>query len=128
MAQRDRIEINIDIGEDFAAQIMWTDDDGIGYPITTPCRMDVRDTEGTLVMQFETGNTGATEATITLTSVDGFMQLTAPASVTTAIEPGSYLADLFATVDNTSTPFADQLVKVFSANVLAYPRQTIMES
>lgn len=126
MAQRDVVEINIDIGEDFAAQLYWVDEFNNPIDVIAPCRMDAKDAEGTVVLSFRTGNTAATESTITLGG-QGFIQLTSPKAITEDLEPGSYACDLFATVNNNSV-FEDQEVKVFSGYVIAYPRTTVMES
>jgi hypothetical protein len=126
MAQRDVVEINIDIGEDFAAQLYWVDEFNNPIDVIAPCRMDAKDAEGEVVLSFRTGNTAADESTITLGG-QGFIQLTSPKSVTAELEPGSYVCDLFATVNNNSV-FEDQEVKVFSGYVIAYPRTTVMES
>lgn len=130
MAQRDDLEIDLDIGEDFAAQFQWTDDNGDGYPMVAPCRMDIRDSTGDLVLQFKTGNTGSTQGLITLSGTSGIFQMTAPKTLTRALAPGMYLADFFATVTSADSPFTGgvQQVKVFSAQINAYQRTTIMES
>ncbi|CAB4194597.1 hypothetical protein UFOVP1264_52 [uncultured Caudovirales phage] len=206
MPTRDNIEIDLDIGEDFAVQFIWQDEDGTPIPIknpvsasinsiafTTPtvtvntatahglsandyvtisgastngnngtfkvataptttqltltntsgavqagsggttkfvtCRADVRDAVGTLVMQFKTGSTAATEPTISVaSSTGGVLQLSAPKDDTRLLAPGSYTMDLFATVDGVTSPIANPTVKLFTAMLVAYPRTTIMES
>ena len=52
MPQRDQLVIEVDQGEDFAAQLYWTDDSGDPYTFTYPCQMDVRDSAGALVTRF----------------------------------------------------------------------------
>lgn len=126
MAQRDVVEINVDIGEDFSAQLYWVDDLDNALPIVAPCRMDVKDSEGTLVLQFATDNDPETESTITL-GAQGYMQLTSPKAVTATLTQGAYAADLFATITGTGV-FPTQQVKVFSGYVIAYPRTTVMEA
>ena len=52
MGQRDQLVIEMDQGEDFAAQLYWCDESGDPYTITYPCQMDVRDAAGSLVTRF----------------------------------------------------------------------------
>lgn len=127
MAQRDQLEIDVDLGEDFAAQIFWTDEDGEAIPITTPCRLEARDARGVLALQFATGNTTSSEATITITGSQGLLQLSCPKELTRTLTQGRYAFDLFATVDGGVSPFTAQMQKVCAGWLNAYPRQTYME-
>lgn len=127
MAQSDQVIIEISAGEDFATQLYWLQDNGDPMTVIAPCRMDVRDQAGTNVIQFKTGNTASTQATITLSSTAGYLQLTAPNAVTRSISPGTYVFDLFATLDGNNNPFATQLVPVCSGFVVIKPRITVME-
>lgn len=128
MAQSDQVIIEIDAGEDFAAQLYWLQDNGDPQNITSPCRMDVRDSAGTLLTQFKTGNTASTQACITLSSTAGYLQLSAPNTVTRSLQPGTYVFDLFATLTGGNSPFTTQQVPVCSGYVVVKPRVTIMEA
>lgn len=129
MPTRDRIEINMDIGEDFVFQVIWTDEDGLPIPVTTPCRADIKDATGTVVVSYRTGNTVGTQATINVSSgTQGFMQLSIPRAITRTLTPGTYTMDLWATVNDATSPISGQQVKVFTAFVIAYDRVTVMEN
>jgi hypothetical protein len=129
MSQSENLEIEITIGEDFAAQIAWTDDDGEPMPVVTPCRLEARDINDVLVIQFATENSAsaATEAAMELTGSNGIMQISAPRAVTDGLGPGRYRADLFATLSGGIDPFAAQQVQVLTGWVVVEPRVTKME-
>jgi hypothetical protein len=129
MSSSDTIEIWIDIGEDFAAQIYWTDSNGNAIPITSPARLEVRDSLGNRVLQFDAANSGsaATKAAILITGSEGLLQLSCPKALTKTLEPGRYLFDLFATNNSGFSPFPTQEVKVADGWVVAQGRTTVME-
>lgn len=124
--QQDYVELVIDISEDYSSQIYWLDDFNQPMEIIAPCQMDVKDSEGTVVMSFKTGNDSATEPTITLGGA-GYMMITVPRTVTATLVAGTYLTDLFATVDTTGFPDG-QWTKVFSGTVIAMPSTTVVEA
>ena len=99
MASIDVLELNIDAGEDFAAQVVWSDNDGVPFVILSPCQADVVDSNGSVVMSFRSTYTNPiTQALISISSSqDGFLQLTAPKALTKDLLPGTYAIDLFAT-------------------------------
>jgi len=129
MGQRENLEIELTAGEDFAAQIYWTDEDGDPIPIQEPCRLEVRDSAGLLVMQFATENAAsyATKAAIILTGSQGLMQISVPTSITKTVAPGTYLFDLWATTADGVSPFASADSPVASGTFIVLPRITIME-
>ena len=104
MSQNETLEIEVVVGEDFAAQIAWTDEDGNAVPVVAPCRLEVRDMANNLVMQ-----------------------ISAPRAITTALKPGRYLFDLFAVTTPSPAPFTSQEVQVINGWFLVSPRVTIME-
>ena len=129
MSQNETLEIEVVVGEDFAAQIAWTDEDGNAVPVVAPCRLEVRDMANNLVIQFDTTNAGSatTKAALILTGSDGVMQISAPRAITTALKPGRYLFDLFAVTTPSPAPFTSQEVQVINGWFLVSPRVTIME-
>jgi hypothetical protein len=129
MSQNETLEIEVVIGEDFSAQIAWTDEDGNSVPVAAPCRMEVRDMASQLVIQFDTSNAGsaATKAALVLTGSDGVMQISAPRTITDALLVGRYLFDLFAVVPLSPAPFPSQEVQVCNGWFIVSPRVTIME-
>ena len=117
MSQNEVLEIEVVVGEDFAAQIVWTDEDGAAVPVVAPCRLEVRDMGNALVIQFDTASAGSatTKAALVLTGSDGVMQISAPRTITTGLKAGRYLFDLFAVTSPSPAPFASQEVQVASA-------------
>ena len=128
MSQLEQVVIEITQGEDFVAQVYWTDVDGGAQLLTTPCRMDVRDADSNLLMQFKTGNTVSTQATITLSVAAGFMQLTCPKEVTRVLAAGRYRFDLFVTANNGVAPFTTQVVPILEGWIDVQARTTILEA
>jgi len=129
MSQVEELEIELVQGEDFSAQIYWTDEDGNAMPCTTPGRLEVRDMYGAMLLQFASENAGsvATKAALVITGSDGIMQISAPRSVTTPLVPGRYLFDLFAVANNGVSPFTTQEVQVCSGWFIVSTRVTKME-
>jgi len=123
------LEIEIVIGEDFAAQIFWTSEYGEPIPVSDPVLMDVKDANGQIALRFNSVTAPETTARIDVAGYVGFFQLTAPREVTATLVPGRYAFDLFAAVADGNGPFANRQVKrVVDGYVLAVPRVTIMET
>lgn len=121
------VEIEVVIGEDFAAQIFWTDEYSNPIPITDPVLMDVLDANGQIAMRFTSSSNVDTDPHLSFTGYIGFLQLTAPRSVTETLIPGSYAFDLFAAVSDSSAPFNRQIKQVISGYVTALPRVSRLE-
>lgn len=97
------VPIDIYQGEDFAAQIVWTDELDDPQRIIAPCRLDCKNSAGQLQFTLETPETELAPgeiASITLSEDIGMIQLYMEDSVTAALVPGIYHYDLFATVDD----------------------------
>lgn len=123
----DVLEIEIVIGEDFAAQIFWTSEYGDPIPVSDPVLMDVKDANGQIAMRFNSVLDAEDSPRIDITGYIGFFQLTAPRSVTSTLIPGKYRFDLFAAVAEPAQPFPFQVQQVVSGYVIATPRVTILE-
>jgi len=122
------LEIEIVVGEDFAAQIFWTSEYGDPIPVSDPALMDVKDANGQIAMRFSSTADPATQPRLDVAGYVGFFQITAPRAVTQTLVPGRYKFDLFASVSDSGTPFNRQMQQVVSGYVLALPRTTIMEA
>ena len=129
MTQREKLEIEMAQGEDFVAQIYWTDEDGEPLKIQTPCRMEVRNPANQIILQFDTSDTGntATLAALVITGAQGLMQISCPKTVSKLVAVGTYPFDLWATLDEGVAPFAAQLTKVAEGAFIVSSRTTIME-
>ena len=127
MGRNDTLEFEMTQGEDWAVQIFWTDEDGDPIPVISPCRMEVRDTTGALILQFADANAAATKPSVTITGSQGLLQLSCPTVYSKTVNPGMYLCDLWVTANNGVSPFTAQDVPVASGRFIVMPRQTIME-
>jgi hypothetical protein len=114
-------------GEDVAWQIFWADEYNRPVPITDPVLCDVKDANGQIALRFSSNGTPETQATITLSAANGFMQLTAPAALMRTLVPGRYEFDIFGSVADSATPFAHQLVQIIGGWLLVESRVTIIE-
>src|SRR5882762_8563029 len=124
----DILEIEVVVGEDFAAQIFWTSEYGDPIPVSDPLLMDVKDANGQIALRFSSVTDPLTTPVIQAAGYVGFFQLTAPAHTTRTLVPGKYVFDLFATVSDSSAPFPQQLKQVVSGYVVAIGRTTIIEA
>jgi hypothetical protein len=124
----DAVEIELTVGEDFAAQIFWTDEYGDPVPVAEPALLDVKDANGQIAMRFATTSDAATQPKLVISGFIGFFQLTAPSVVTRTLTPGKYLFDLFAAVADSAPPFSSQQRQVISGWFVALPRVTQIEA
>lgn len=123
------VPLFIDQGEDWAAQIIWTDDYDEPLPVTAPCRLDVKNSTGAVVMSLETPETPPPDGDIppiALSSDIGLIQLYAPKSQTSAISAGQYLYDLFVTIDDGDTYAGSQTKRIIYGTCTVNKRTTLM--
>ena len=124
----EQLEIEVVIGEDFAAQIFWTSEYGDPIPIIDPVLLDVKDANGQIALRFSSVSDPDTSARIDIAGYVGFFQLTAPRALTSTLIPGRYAFDLFCGVADSSTPFHRQIQQVVSGYLNALPRVTVLET
>lgn len=120
----------IDQGEDFTAQLIWTDSFDDPIPVVHPCRMDIRAALGNqMLATFETDPNipeGETP-TIALSTDTGMIQLHLAATQTAAMPPGLYHYDLFASIDaGVDSPIATQVSRLVFGVVTVNKRVTLM--
>lgn len=91
-------------GEDFTADIVWTDDLDEPMVVIHPCRMDVKTQQGQTIISLSSvpEPEEGTIPGINLSSEIGLLQLHIPSAQTAALVPGNYHYDLFATTDGGS--------------------------
>lgn len=127
MADSSVLQLECAQGEDAVWQFFWQDEYGEPVPVSNPILMDVKDANGQIAMRFATNADLATQAAIELSSSNGFIQITAPASVTATLVPGRYLWDMFASVADSAAPFQNQLQQVVSGWLVVDSRVTRIE-
>lgn len=122
------IEITVDCGADFVAQIFYTGEDSEPIGIQAPCRMDVKDMGGHTAMTLQTGVAAEdipNQPTILIDGGQGFFQISIPRVLTANLTPGRYMFDLFATLRDPG-PFTSQVVKVTSGWMQVNPSHTAL--
>lgn len=93
------VPLIIDQGEDFTAQIIWTDDQGAAQAVTEPMRMDIAGAGGQIITSLDTAGVPEGEIPeISYSSEIGLIQIHIPNAQTSALTPGMYQYDLFVTV------------------------------
>lgn len=115
-------------GEDFTAQVIWTDNFDEPIEVVHPCRMEVRNGAGQTLLTLET-NPSLAEGEIPeigLSSELGLIQLHIPRATTAALLPGVYVYDLFVTADDGDESTTPQVTRLFFGPVTVNKRITRM--
>lgn len=118
----------IDQGEDFTAQIIWTDGRGTPQPVTLPIRLDIMDVTMpvlSLTTPDEDWPPGDIPE-ISYSSELGLIQLHIPKEQTSLVPPGMYIYDMFASVDDGGAYAGNQQQRVLAGQVIVNKRITVM--
>lgn len=121
------VPLDIDQGEDWSAQIVYTDDFDEPYNIIAPCRMDIKNPAGAVQLSLTTPDTVVPKGTIpeiALSSDVGLIQLHIEDSVTKALIPGLYYYDLFITVYDGNVYAGNQTQRLIYGEVVVNQRYT----
>lgn len=122
------VPIVIDQGEDWTIDVVWTDNHDEPIPVRHPCKMEIKNTLGTVVATLETdpdlpdGEIG----TIMLSADIGLLQLHLDDDVTAALSPGVYHYDLFASSDDGNVYAGNQRTRLLYGSVTVNKRVTVM--
>ena len=122
------VPLVIDQGEDFTAQIVWTDDYGRAQNMVAPMRLDIANNTQT-VISLTTPETDPPDGSIPEISYSteiGMIQLHIPHSQTAALTPGLYQYDLFVTVDDGAAYAGSQQFRLLVGQVIVNKRITVM--
>jgi hypothetical protein len=124
------VSLEIDQGEDWTAQIVWTDDFDEPYNIVHPCRLDIKTLAGATQLSLETTAAapplGSPIPEILVSSDIGMLQLHIEDTVTAAMLPGLYQYDLFVTVDDGNEYAGTQVQRILAGMVTVNKRVTVM--
>lgn len=122
-----RIDLVIDQGEDWTAQIYWTDYYNDPHKVTAPMSMHVKSPLGQTVADLytpdETWPAGEV-APILYNTETGWIQLHIPATQTNTIPPGNYNYDLFVNIDDGAEYVGTQSVRLLAGTVSVSKRIT----
>lgn len=122
------VTLVIDQGEDYTAQIIWTDGRGTPHPVTLPIRLDIMDATMP-VLSLTTPDEDWPEGTIpeiTYSSELGLIQIHIPRGQTSAVPPGMYTYDMFASVDDGGVYAGVQQQRIMAGSVFVNKRMTVM--
>ena len=123
------VDLQIDQGADWAAQIYWTDGEGNPYQVTGPMRMEIRNEVGGVALTLQTNESSEDvdnpdDQSILFNSESGLIQLYLTAAQTATVGPGSYRYDLFTHYSDTALTGRVRLQKLISGSVLVQGRVT----
>jgi hypothetical protein len=120
------VELIVDQGADFTAQIVWNDYTDNPIPVTLPMRMDVKSPYGQVMFSlFPPDPVPPDEVpAITYNTDNGLIQIHMTKEQTDLLEGGTFHYDLFATVDDGDVGTGDQLVALLYGPVTVRPRIT----
>jgi len=121
------VPLVIDQGEDFTAQIVWTDEYDRGQAMIPPMRLDIVGAGMSPIISLTTPEEPLPDgdvAEISYSTEIGLIQLHIDKAQTAAIEPGSYRYDLFVTVENDL--IGPQQVRLLAGPVVVNQRITVM--
>lgn len=123
------VPMEIDQGEDWSAQIVYTDDFDQPYNVIAPCRLDIKNAAGATQLSLITPEEELPEGTIPdigLSSEIGLIQLHIEDAVTGALIPGVYKYDLFVTVNDGNEYSGNQVQRLIRGDVVVNQRTTIL--
>ena len=107
----EQVDLVLVRGEDYVAQIFWSDQWNEPVPVTEPVEATVKDMVGQTVLRFVSATDPNVGPCITHNS-QGFFQLTVPSSRTWTLASGTYTFDLWADVVDSAAPFTGQRQQV----------------
>lgn len=122
------VPLVIDQGEDFTAQIIWTNGRGEPNKVTLPIRMDVVDTT-VPVLSLTTPAEELPQGEVPEISYStelGLIQIHITKEATSALVPGVYSYDLFASVDDGALYAGNQVQRLIAGVVTVNKRITVM--
>ena len=124
-------EVNLDMdqGEDWACQIVWTDTLDAPQLIVDPARLDAKDSTGATVLSLQTPTSPPPDGTIPEIAISnemGLIQLFVDKSTTSAIQPGQYRYDLFVTANDGDAYAGNQTHRLMAGTLTVNKRTTVM--
>lgn len=123
------VPIDVWQGEDFTAHIVWTDDFDEPLPVIAPCRMDIKNGLGGLLITLETPEEELPEGeipSISLSTDIGLIQIHIEDAATAAFVVGQYHYDLFTTVSDEGAYAGEQQVPILYGPFNVIKRTTVM--
>ena len=123
------VPLVIDQGEDFTAQIVWTDDYGRAQNLVAPMRLDVTGQGMQPIISLTTPEADIPDGTIpeiSYSSDIGMIQLHIPKEQTATLPPGVFQYDMFVTVNDGDAYAGNQQFRLLVGQVVVNQRITVM--
>lgn len=121
------VPLDIDQGEDWSAQIVFTDEFDQPYNLRPPCRLDIKNVAGATQLSLSAPDSELPDGTIPeigISSEIGLLQLHIEDDVTAALMPGVYKYDLFVTVTDGAEYAGNQRQRLMYGPVTVNQRVT----
>lgn len=120
------VPLYIDQGEDFTAQLIWTNAHDEPQPLVHPARMWIKDATGAVLAELETEEdpVPGTIPSIALSPLLGLVQIHMSSGETAALTPGEYAYDIFVTVDDNGEYAGPQVHRLVKGTVTIDRRYT----
>jgi hypothetical protein len=121
------VPLEIDQGEDWTAQVVYTDDFDEPYNVVPPCRLDIKNSGGATQLSLLTPEEELPEGEIPaigLSSEIGVIQLHIEDSVTKELVPGVYQYDLFVTVNDGNEYAGNQVQRLIRGEATVFKSVT----
>jgi hypothetical protein len=122
-----KVDLEIDQGEDWAAQIVYTDEYDEPHKIVHPCRLDIKNNTGAVQVSLSSPDTAPPEGTIPEIAIStdiGLIQLYLEDTATAALVPGQYKYDLFVTITDGNAYAGNQIQRPIQGMVTVNKRTT----
>jgi hypothetical protein len=124
------VPLDIDQGEDWTGNVIYTDDMDQPYNVVAPCRLDIKNATGATQLSLTTPDIDpvpdGTIPEIGLSSEEGLIQIHIDDQVTGALVPGVYKYDLFVTVNDGSEYAGNQVQRLIRGEVTVNQRVTVL--
>lgn len=125
----ENVPLVIDQGEDFTAQIIWTDEYGEPQNIKAPMRLDIKAGGVSPVISLQTPTVTLPANVIpqiSYSSSIGMIQLHIPKEMTINLAAGEYFYDMFVTINDGNAYAGDQVVRLLVGTCVVNRRITVM--
>jgi hypothetical protein len=124
-----KVDLVIDQGEDWASQMIYTDEYDEPYNIIHPCRLDIKNGSGAVQISLSSSDTAPVEGTIPEIAISteiGLLQFYLEDTATAALNPGQYIYDLFITLNDNNVYAGNQIQRPIQGNVMVNKRVTVL--
>jgi len=103
-------DLEMEQGEDFGLQVVWTDNVNESYKVCHPMRLQARASTGQTILDLSTVDqedelSGGTEPSIQYSTQGGVVQIIVPASQTETMPVGTLFYDLFVSYKSDTSDF-----------------------